>query len=143
MLARVFSGYSLGEADILRRAIGKKIKKELDAQREKFIEGAVTKGNERKLAIKIFDDVIMPFAGYGFPKAHAAGYARIAYETAYLKARYPTEFMAALLSSDSQRTDRIMIEIEECRAMGISVLPPDINESLRHFTALPNPAKGK
>lgn len=143
MLARVFAGYSLGEADILRRAIGKKIKKELDAQREKFIDGAVAKGNDRKLAVKMFDDVIMPFAGYGFPKAHAAGYARIAYETAYLKARYPTEFMAALLSSDAQRTDRVMIEIEECRAMGIAVLPPDINESLRHFTALPNTAKGK
>ncbi|HLD71829.1 MAG TPA: DNA polymerase III subunit alpha, partial [Candidatus Peribacteraceae bacterium] len=139
MLARVFSGYSLGEADILRRAIGKKIKKELDAQREKFIEGAVTKGNDRKIAVRIFEDVIMPFAGYGFPKAHAAGYARIAYETAYLKANYPTEFMSALLSSDAQRTDRIMIEIEECRAMGIAVLPPDINESLRHFTAVQTP----
>ena len=139
MLARVFSGYSLGEADILRRAIGKKIKKELDAQREKFIEGAVTKGNDRKIAVRIFEDVIMPFAGYGFPKAHAAGYARIAYETAYLKANYPTEFMSALLSSDAQRTDRIMIEIEECRAMGIAVLPPDIKESLRHFTAVKTP----
>ncbi|MDD5103016.1 MAG: DNA polymerase III subunit alpha [Candidatus Peribacteraceae bacterium] len=136
-LARVFAGYSLGEADILRKAIGKKIKKELDAQHDKFIKGAVGKGYGQPLAERIFEDVIMPFAGYGFPKAHAACYARIAFETAYLKAHFPTEFMAALLSSDAQRTDRVMIEIEECRQMGIQVLPPDINESLRHFTALP------
>ncbi|MCB9807930.1 DNA polymerase III subunit alpha [Candidatus Peribacteria bacterium] len=136
-IAQTFAGYSLGEADILRRAIGKKIKAELDAQREKFISGATAKGYQKKLAEKIFDDVITPFAGYGFNKSHAAGYARIAYETAYLKANYPTEFMAALLSADAQRTDRVMIEIDECRQMGIEVLPPDINESLRHFTALP------
>jgi len=135
-IARAFAGFSLGEADILRRAIGKKIKKELDAQREKFLAGAHTKGYDNKIAVQIFDDVITPFAGYGFNKSHAAGYARIAYETAYLKARYPTAFMAALLSSDAQDTDRVMIEIEECRQMGIDVLPPDINESLRHFTAL-------
>lgn len=135
-LARAFAGFSLGEADLLRRAIGKKIKHELDAQEEKFISGAVKKGYQRELAERIFSDVILPFAGYGFPKAHAAGYARIAYETAYLKAHYPTEFMAALLSSDAQRTDRIMVEIDECRAMGIRVLPPDIHESLRHFTVI-------
>jgi len=136
-IAQAFAGFSLGEADILRRAIGKKIKKEMAAQREKFLEGARKKKYTRTLAEKIFDEVITPFAGYGFNKSHATGYARIAYETAYLKARYPTEFMAALLSSDAQRTDRVMIEIEECRAMGIAVLPPDINESLRHFTATP------
>lgn len=135
-LARAFAGFSLGEADILRRAIGKKIKKELDAQREKFLAGAVRKGYKHDLAEKIFTDVILPFAGYGFPKAHAAGYARIAYETAYLKARYPAEFMAALLSSDAGDTDRVLIEIEECRAMGIAVFPPDINESLSHFTVV-------
>lgn len=142
-IARVFSGFSLGEADILRRAIGKKIKSELDAQREKFIEGAVKKEYDKKLAEKIFDDIITPFAGYGFVKAHGAGYARVAYETAYLKANYPTEFMAALLSADAQRTDRVMIEIEECRTMEIEVLPPDINESLRHFTALPAKKPGE
>lgn len=140
-IAQAFAGYSLGEADLLRRAIGKKIKSELDAQREKFIAGATEKSYDKKLAEKIFDDVITPFAGYGFNKSHAAGYARIAYETAYLKANYPTEFMAALLSSDAQRSDRVLIEIEECRAMGIEVLPPDINESLRHFTALPESDK--
>ncbi|MDD5041123.1 MAG: DNA polymerase III subunit alpha [Candidatus Peribacteraceae bacterium] len=141
-IAQAFAGFSLGEADILRRAIGKKIKSELDAQREKFLKGAQQKGYANALAVKIFDDVITPFAGYGFNKSHAAGYARIAFETAYLKAHFPTEFMAALLSSDAQRTDRVMIEIEECRQMGILVLPPDINESLRHFTAIP-PQGGK
>ncbi|HVW66998.1 MAG TPA: DNA polymerase III subunit alpha [Candidatus Peribacteraceae bacterium] len=135
-IAQVFAGYSLGEADILRRAIGKKIKKELDAQRDKFIKGAVAKGYEKNLAEQIFDDVITPFAGYGFNKSHAVGYALIAYQTAYLKANYPAEFMAALLSSDAQDTERVMIEIEECRTMGIEVLPPDINESLSHFTVI-------
>jgi DNA polymerase-3 subunit alpha len=135
-IAQAFAGFTLGEADILRRAIGKKIMKELKAQREKFIVGAEKKGYKKKLAEEIFDDVITPFAGYGFNKSHAAGYALIAYQTAYLKARFPTEFMAALLSSDAQKTDRVMIEIEECRQMGIAVLPPDINESLRHFTAI-------
>ena len=137
-IAQAFAGFSLGQADILRKAIGKKIKSELDAQREKFIGGAQEKGYDKKLAERIFDDVVTPFAGYGFNKSHAAGYARVAYETAYLKANYPTEFMAALLSADAQRTDRVMIEIDECRSMGIEVLPPDINESLRHFTAIPS-----
>lgn len=136
-MARTFAGFSLGEADLLRRAIGKKIKKELNAQREKFIDGAIAKGYSQKLAVTIFDDIITPFAGYGFNKSHGACYARIAYETAYLKARYPTEFMAALLSSEQGDTDRISIEIEETRAMGLDVLPPDINESLADFTALP------
>ncbi|MDD4319592.1 MAG: DNA polymerase III subunit alpha [Candidatus Peribacteraceae bacterium] len=140
-IARTFGGFSLGEADLLRRAIGKKIKKELDAQRDKFIDGAVKKGYKKKQAEQIFDDVITPFAGYGFNKSHAAGYALIAYQTAYLKAHFPTEFMAALLSSDAQKTDRVMIEIDECRAMGIAVLPPDINQSLRHFTAIPPQGK--
>jgi DNA polymerase-3 subunit alpha len=141
-IAQVFAGFSLGEADLLRRAIGKKIKKELDAQREKFIDGANNKGYKQKLAEQIFDDVITPFAGYGFNKSHAVGYARIAYETAYLKANYSAEFMAALLSSDAQDTDRVMIEIEECRTMGIDVLPPDINESLSHFTVV-TPKEGE
>ena len=142
-IAQVFAGFSLGEADLLRRAIGKKIMSELEAQREKFLSGSLENGYKKELAEKIFDDVITPFAGYGFNKSHAAGYARIAYETAYLKAHYPTEFMAALLSSDAQRTDRVLIEINDCRAMGIEVLPPDINESLRHFTALPAKKKGE
>ncbi len=142
-IAQAFAGFTLGEADLLRRAIGKKIKKELDAQREKFIVGAVAKGYKKNLAEEIFDDVITPFAGYGFNKSHAVGYARIAYETAYLKANYPAEFMAALLSADAGDTERVMIEIEECRLMGLPVLPPDINESRSAFTVVPPEEKGK
>lgn len=137
-IARVFAGYALGQADILRRAIGKKIKKELDAERETFINGAKKKGYSAKLAEQIFDEVVTPFAGYGFNKSHGACYARVAYETAYLKAHYPTEFMAAMLSADAGDTDRIALEIGECRAMGMEVLPPDINESRGLFTALPD-----
>ncbi len=136
-IAQVFAGFSLGEADLLRRAIGKKIKKELDAQREKFINGATGKGYDKKLAESIFDDVITPFAGYGFNKSHGAAYARIAYETAYLKANYTAEFMAALLTSDADDTERVTIEIEEARMMGIDVLPPDVNESFSAFTVIP------
>ncbi len=135
-LARVFAGFTLGEADLLRRAIGKKIASELAAQREKFIQGAMTVGHNKALAQKMFDEVIEPFAGYGFNKSHAACYALIAYQTAYLKAHYPAEFMAALLTSDADNTDRIVIEIEECRHLGIEVLPPNINESLAHFTVV-------
>ncbi len=133
-IAQAFAGFSLGEADILRRAIGKKIIKELESQREKFIDGAIKKGHSKSLAITIFEKVIEPFAGYGFNKSHAACYAMIAYETAYLKAHYPTEFMSALMSADYGNTDRIVIEIGECEQMGIQVLPPDVNESLSKFT---------
>lgn len=135
-IAQVFGGFSLGEADLLRRAIGKKIIKELEAQREKFIEGAIKKGHSKNLAIEIFEKVIEPFAGYGFNKSHAACYAMIAYQTAYLKARYPTEFMTALMSADADNTDRIVIEIGECEQMGIQVLPPDVNESRSNFTVV-------
>ncbi|MFH0838187.1 MAG: DNA polymerase III subunit alpha [Patescibacteria group bacterium] len=135
-IAQVFGGFSLGEADLLRRAIGKKIASELEAQREKFIEGAMKKGHPKNLAIEIFEKVIEPFAGYGFNKSHAACYAMIAYQTAYLKARYPTEFMTALMSADADNTDRIVIEISECEQMGIQVLPPDVNESRSNFTVV-------
>jgi DNA polymerase-3 subunit alpha len=135
-IAQVFGGFSLGEADLLRRAIGKKIASELEAQREKFIDGAMQKGHSKNLAIEIFEKVIEPFAGYGFNKSHAACYAMIAYQTAYLKARYPTEFMTALMSADAENTDRIVIEIGECNEMGIDVLPPDVNESRSSFTVV-------
>jgi DNA polymerase III subunit alpha len=133
-IAQAFSGFTLGEADLLRRAIGKKIASELEAQKEKFIEGAVKKGTKRDLAVMMFERVVEPFAGYGFNKSHAACYAMIAYETAYLKAHYPTEFMTALMSADYGNTDRIVIEIGESAQMGIKVLPPDVNESLSKFT---------
>ncbi len=135
-IAQVFAGFTLGQADLLRRAIGKKIAEELAAQREKFIKGAMELGHKESLAIDIFDKVIEPFAGYGFNKSHAACYARIAYETAYLKAHYPTEFMTALMSADSGNTDKIVLEIGECTQMGINVLPPDVNESLYNFTVV-------
>mgnify|MGYP001584715583 FL=1 len=135
-IAKRFAGFSLGEADLLRRAIGKKVMKELVAQRQKFIEGAIAQKNDKKLAEKIFDEVIEPFAGYGFNKSHAACYALIAYQTAYLKAHYPAEFMAALLTSDADNTERVVVEIEECRNMGIAVLPPSVNESRAHFTVV-------
>ncbi len=135
-IAQVFAGFSLGQADLLRRAIGKKIASELAAQREKFIEGAAAKGHSEQMSVQIFDKVIEPFAGYGFNKSHAAGYAMIAYQTAYLKANYTTEFMTALLAADRNNTDRVVIDIEECRELGIDVLPPSVNESGTNFTAL-------
>lgn len=134
-IARDIAGFTLGEADVLRKAVGKKIASLLKEQREKFIEGCVENGVKKRTAEKIFD-FIEPFARYGFNRAHAACYGLIAYQTAYCKANYPAEFMAALLTSDEQNTDRIAIEIEECRAMGIAVLPPDINESYASFTVV-------
>ncbi len=132
-----FAGFSLGAGYLLIKAVAKKIPALLKEQREKFMKGALAKKQKKEVAEKIFA-FIEPFANYGFNKSHAACYARVAYETAYLKAHYPTEFMAALLSSEQGDTDRISIEIEEARAMGLAVLPPDINDSLSQFTALPD-----
>jgi DNA polymerase-3 subunit alpha len=134
-IARDVAGFTLGEADVLRKAIGKKIPKLLAEQREKFIEGCVKNGQSTKLGAELFS-FIEPFAGYGFNRSHAACYAMIGYQTAYLKAHYPAEFMAALLTSDQQNTDRIAIEIEECRHMGIAIQQPDINESFDNFTVV-------
>ncbi len=135
-IAQVFAGFSLGEADILRKAIGKKIASILAKEREHFIEGAVAQGNDKKLAIKIFDEIIVPFSGYGFNRSHAVCYARIAYETAYLRANYPVEFMAAMMTTDRNNTDRIVLEMNECAAMEIEVLPPSVNESGSYFTVI-------
>ncbi|MDP2642587.1 MAG: DNA polymerase III subunit alpha [Candidatus Peregrinibacteria bacterium] len=135
-LARDFAGFSLGEADILRKAVGKKISSLLAEQREKFIKGAVKNGHDEKFAKQVFEDVIEPFAGYGFNKAHAVCYGLIAYQTAYLKALYPVEFMTALLCSDSGNTEKVVMEIKECNEMGLDVLPPSINESFAHFTVV-------
>ncbi|MGC9048903.1 MAG: DNA polymerase III subunit alpha [Patescibacteria group bacterium] len=136
-IVRDLAGFSLAEADVLRKAIGKKIPKLLKEQKEKFISGCRKNSINRQTAEKIWQ-FIEPFAGYGFNKSHATCYAIIAYQTAYLKANYPTEFMAALLTSDQNDTDRIAIEVEECRRLGIEVLPPDINESLESFTVIDN-----
>ncbi len=135
-IARVYAGFSLGEADLLRKAVGKKDPKLLQEQKTKFIEDAVKNNHTKKAAEEVFEKVIEPFAGYGFNKAHAACYAMISYRTAYLKAHYPAEFMAALMSCDSDNTDRIVQEIMECEEMGISVLPPAIEESYVDFTVV-------
>lgn len=132
-IAQTFSGFSLGAADLLRRAIGKKIQSELEAQRDKFIEGAIKNNHDKKLAISIFDDVIVPFAGYGFNKSHAACYAMIAYQTAYLKANYPIQYMTAVLIAESGNLDSVPAIISECERSGIKVLPPDVNQSFKNF----------
>lgn len=135
-LARDFAGFSLGEADILRKAVGKKIPALLEEQKIKFVEGAVKNGYDKKFATEVFVKVVEPFAGYGFNKAHAVCYGLIAYRTAFLKANYPTEFMNSLLCSDAANTERVVLEIKECSQMGIDVLPPSVNESSNNFTVV-------
>jgi DNA polymerase III subunit alpha len=132
-IANRLAGYSLGEADLLRRAMGKKKPEEMAKQRERFVEGAVKAGYPSKKIEKIFD-LLAKFAEYGFPKAHAAAYALLAYHTAYLKTHYSVEFMAALLTSVTGNTDDVVKYINECREMGIAVEPPDINVSDANFT---------
>jgi DNA polymerase-3 subunit alpha len=132
-IANRLAGYSLGEADLLRRAMGKKIASEMAAQRERFVTGANQRGYPPKKIEKIFD-LMAQFAGYGFNKSHSAAYALLAYHTAYLKTRYPVEFMAALLTSVTGSTDDVVKYINECREMGIAVEAPDINVSDANFT---------
>ena len=127
------AGYSLGDADLLRRAMGKKKLEEMAKQRERFIKGALERGFPQKKVEKIFD-LMEQFAGYGFNKSHSAAYAYLAFVTAYLKAHYPVEFMAALLTSETGNTAKVVKYINECREMGITVLPPDVNHSDWSFT---------
>ncbi|MBI2087475.1 MAG: DNA polymerase III subunit alpha [Deltaproteobacteria bacterium] len=134
-IAQRLAGYSMGEADILRRAMGKKDPMEMASQRERFIQGAVKNRIDTKRAGEIFDQM-ETFARYGFNKSHSAAYALISYQTAYLKAHYPVEFMAALLSSEMGDTDKVIKNLAECRERGIEVLPPDINESRADFTVV-------
>jgi len=134
-IANELAGFTLGEADILRRAMGKKIPKLMDEQREKFIEGAVERGIDAPIAEKIFE-LMAHFSGYGFNKSHSAGYALISYQTAFLKTNYPLEFMAALLTSEKDNTDKLIFYINECHRMGIEILPPDINQSGANFTVV-------
>jgi len=131
-IARDVSGFSLGEADILRKAVGKKNAELLSKQKIKFIEGGIKMGHKDKELTKLWE-WIQPFAQYGFNKSHAASYARIAYQTAYLKTRYPSAFLAALLTSDYGDLDRIAIEINECERLKIKVLPPSVNHSFVEF----------
>jgi len=134
-IARDLAGFTMGQADVLRKAMGKKIASLLAEQKEKFIEGCVKNGVYKELGEKVFS-FIEPFAGYGFNRSHAACYALIGYQTAYLKAHWPVEFMAALLTSDQGDTDRVAIEIEECRKMDLKIMAPDINESYGTFTVV-------
>jgi DNA polymerase-3 subunit alpha len=127
-IAQVLSGYSLGEADLLRRAMGKKIKKEMDAQRKRFVNGAVQNGVDKGRAEYIFE-LVAKFAGYGFNKSHAAAYALIAYQTAYLKANYPTEFVAASMTLDMGNADKLNSFTQEARRLGLRLEPPSINRS--------------
>lgn len=132
-IAQTLAGYSLGAADLLRRAMGKKKAEEMAEQRAVFLSGATGQNINAVLAGHIFD-LMEKFAGYGFNKSHSAAYALLAYQTAWLKAHYPAEFMAAVLSSDMDHTDKVVIFIEECRLLKLPILPPDINQSSYYFT---------
>lgn len=137
-IAQVLAGFTLGEADVLRKAMGKKIFTLIQEQKQKFVEGCMEQGIAGTVGEKVFS-YIEPFAGYGFNRSHAACYALIGYQTAYLKAHFPAEFMAALLTSDQDNIDRIAIEVAECREMGIEVLPPNVNESFEKFAVIIDP----
>ncbi len=134
-IAQVLAGYSLGGADLLRRAMGKKKPEEMAKQREIFLEGSIKRDVDKDLANYIFD-LMEKFAGYGFNKSHSAAYALLSFQTAWLKAHYPSYFMAAVLSADMDNTDKVVTLIEECRRMGLEVIPPDINQSHYAFAAV-------
>ncbi|TVR01456.1 MAG: DNA polymerase III subunit alpha [Deltaproteobacteria bacterium] len=132
-VAQLLAGYSLGGADLLRRAMGKKKPEEMDRQRTIFVEGAAGKGIEAKQANEIFD-LMAHFAGYGFNKSHSAAYAVLTFQTAWLKANHPTAFYAALMTNDADKTDKVVRYIHDARSRGIDVLPPDVNESEHSFS---------
>lgn len=132
--AQILAGYTLGQADMLRRAMGKKKPEEMQKQREIFTKGCVENNIPESKATQIFD-LMEKFAGYGFNKSHSAAYGLIAYQTAWLKAHYPAEFMASVLSSDMSNTDKVVLFVNECKDMGLKILPPDINASKREFVA--------
>jgi DNA polymerase-3 subunit alpha len=132
-IAQVLANYTLGGADMLRRAMGKKKAEVMAEQRELFMKGAVARDVDADLATHIFD-LMEKFAGYGFNKSHSAAYALLSYQTAWLKAHYPAEFMAAVLSADMDNTDKVVALIEDCHGQGLKVLPPDINQSIYHFS---------
>lgn len=136
-VASELAGFSLGQADILRKAMGKKQKKVMEKQRELFIKGAQKNKIKKNVAVEVFD-LIAYFAGYGFNKSHSVSYAFISYQTAYLKKNFPVEYMASLLTSIMGNNDKIPLYIRECQNMGIQILPPDINQSLINFTVVGN-----
>jgi len=133
--ARDMAGYTLGQADLLRRAMGKKKKEEMEQQKDSFVAGAIAAGHNGEDADRVFD-LINQFSGYGFNKSHSAAYALIAYQCAYLKAHFPVEFMSATMTADKDKNDKIVDSIAEARTMGITVLPPDVNESAVSFAVV-------
>lgn len=136
-IAQVLAGYTLGGADMLRRAMGKKKPEEMEKQRSIFKQGAIEQGVDGDLAMKIFD-LVEKFAGYGFNKSHSAAYALVSYQTLWLKTHYPAAFMAATMSSELQNTEKVVIFVEECRQINIDVLPPDVNAGDYYFTVNEN-----
>ncbi|MFA7311148.1 MAG: DNA polymerase III subunit alpha [Shewanella sp.] len=132
-IAQVLSGYTLGGADMLRRAMGKKKPEEMAKQRSIFKEGAINNGVDGDLSMKIFD-LVEKFAGYGFNKSHSAAYALVSYQTLWLKTHYPAQFMAAVMSADMDNTDKIVTLVDECERMGLPLIPPDVNKGLFKFT---------
>src|SRR6185503_16397020 len=137
--AQILAGYTLGSADLLRRAMGKKKVEEMQKQRETFVKGAArTNQIPAAKANQIFD-LLEKFAGYGFNKSHAAAYAIVAYQTAYLKANYPVEFLCAMMTNDMGAQDKLKVVLDEARAMGVEVLPPDVNEGQAYFWPAPYP----
>jgi DNA polymerase-3 subunit alpha len=136
-LASELAGFTMGQADALRSAMGKKDAAKMQAQRENFINGCKARGIAEKKATKIFE-YMEYFAGYGFPKAHSTTYALLAYQTAYLKAHYPRHFMAALLTIESENSDKVALYLAESRELGVPILPPDINKSRWQFIVVHN-----
>jgi DNA polymerase-3 subunit alpha len=136
-IAQILAGYTLGGADLLRRAMGKKKPEEMAKQRSVFVSGAVARGVREAQATLIFD-LMEKFAGYGFNKSHSAAYAVLSYQTAWLKAHYPAAYMASVLSSDMDKTEKVVTLIDECTGMGLTVLPPDVNESVYKFKVAGN-----
>ncbi len=132
-IASILAGFPLGEADILRRAMGKKLPEVMDEKRMAFVDGSTERGYSEEIANRLFD-LIVPFAGYGFNKSHSAGYALISYQTAYLKAHYPRQFLSATLTNESGSSDKVSEFIRECSALNIEVYPPNINRSLYEFS---------
>lgn len=132
-IAQVLSGYTLGGADMLRRAMGKKKPEEMAKQRSIFKEGAINNGVDGDLSMKIFD-LVEKFAGYGFNKSHSAAYALVSYQTLWLKTHFPAQFMAAVMSADMDNTDKIVTLVDECERMGLPLIPPDVNKGLFKFT---------
>ncbi|MGS0729797.1 helix-hairpin-helix domain-containing protein, partial [Shewanella sp. 0m-11] len=130
---QVLAGYTLGGADMLRRAMGKKKPEEMAKQRGTFEAGSIANGVDGPLSMKIFD-LVEKFAGYGFNKSHSAAYALVSYQTLWLKTHYPQQFMAAVMSADMDNTDKIVTLVDECERMGLPLIPPDVNKGLFRFT---------